>query len=50
MAEWHQSNLVLWILDKNTILKAIHNWQEEEAEEMALWILDKNTILKAIHN
>ena len=47
---YFDQNLGLWILDKNTILKAIHNnivvfdWSD------VLWILDKNTILKAIHN
>ena len=40
----------LWILDKNTILKAIHNPVEMQPQGNYLWILDKNTILKAIHN
>ncbi len=38
------------MLGKNTILKAIHNWDSIIAFFVKVWMLGKNTILKAIHN
>ena len=40
----------MWILSKNTILKAIHNYDNGVKIFIEMWILSKNTILKAIHN
>ena len=38
------------MLGKNTILKAIHNFNTGVATNNVVWMLGKNTILKAIHN
>ena len=43
-------NAVVWMLGKNTILKAIHNKTSGRPWTMQVWMLGKNTILKAIHN
>ena len=40
----------VWMLGKNTILKAIHNWHYLLIVIALVWMLGKNTILKAIHN
>ncbi len=40
----------VWILGKNTILKAIHNQPSFSDTISRVWMLGKNTILKAIHN
>ena len=40
----------VWMLGKNTILKAIHNCDTPILEKPPVWMLGKNTILKAIHN
>ena len=37
-------------MSKNTILKAIHNADEQLNSLQGLGIMSKNTILKAIHN
>ena len=41
---------MVWMLGKNTILKAIHNKEIKVHKEIKVWMLGKNTILKAIHN
>ncbi len=41
---------VVWMLGKNTILKAIHNVILGIYVNLQVWMLGKNTILKAIHN
>ena len=38
------------MLGKNTILKAIHNYNRLNIYFGRVWMLGKNTILKAIHN
>ena len=38
------------MLGKNTILKAIHNNEDQLNAIKKVWMLGKNTILKAIHN
>ncbi len=43
-------NLLVWMLGKNTILKAIHNGRFNSLYLPVVWMLGKNTILKAIHN
>ena len=40
----------VWMLGKNTILKAIHNAADALNKVVVVWMLGKNTILKAIHN
>ena len=40
----------VWMLGKNTILKAIHNNKQRDLSKHEVWMLGKNTILKAIHN
>ncbi len=41
---------MVWMLGKNTILKAIHNADASYNVDIMVWMLGKNTILKAIHN
>ena len=43
-------NRKVWMLGKNTILKAIHNRSQVKCMSGLVWMLGKNTILKAIHN
>ena len=43
-------DVVLWIINENTILKAIHNVDLLFYFAYYLWIINENTILKAIHN
>ncbi len=40
----------VWMLGKNTILKAIHNPKSDLKKMTKVWMLGKNTILKAIRN
>ncbi len=42
--------MLVWMLGKNTILKAIHNLGYNFFINNEVWMLGKNTILKAIHN